>query len=315
MATPKKYEFDIAVAADALYTPNAREFYTKAFIETSSLTAFRKLMNIKEKTKIGNLTFTDPVQAANCEFVATDSDLNAKEMEPCKLSIMTEMCQFDLESSFISESMAAGSNGPFVPADFASHYYDQLGLQTGESLEYLVWQGDTTSGSGSLALCDGMFKKFYDDGTIPAAQDIAGISITASNVVAEMTKVYQAIPSALKRKKNQLIWFVSSNVADAYALAVAQASAEQYTTKSEDLRFVGIQLVVGEGMFDDTMCLSINTNYIFLTDLMNDWSTINTIDLKQTTGAAKVRTRSDFKFGVDFLNPEEWVVYGNPIVA
>ena len=125
-----------------------------------------------------------------------------------------------------------------------------------------------------------------------------------------MTKVYNAIPKALKNRKADIIFFVSSDIADAYKLAVAVQSAEVYTNKDAELTFIGYKLVVAEGMSDNTMVLSLKDNFIFMTDLLSDENAVSTIDMKQTTGDRKFRTISDFKFGVDYLNDAEFVVYG-----
>lgn len=315
MAKSKKYLFDLNVNAEALFQANPTEFYTKALLEQRSTSHFRQLLNVKEKTKIGTLDFDAPLQVAGCDFVATNSNLDAKPMEPCKIGLGVELCQYDIESSFLVEQMKAGSSTvDFMPAEFATHYYDELARAVSDNLEVLTWQGDEAGDPlviGNLVICDGLNKKLAD-ATIPVAQRIAGAAITSANVIAEMTKVFNQIPTRLKRKKAQIKWFVSSNVADAYALAVAQASAEAFTTKDEDLRFIGITLVVGEGMSDNTQTLSLASNYIFLADMLSDQEDITTINMKATTGDRKIRSISDFKFGVDLVNDDEWVVYGIP---
>lgn len=317
MGKGKKYLFDLNVAPEALFETNAKEFYTKALLEQRSTSHFRQLLNVKEKTKIGSLDFVAPLQEAGCDFTATDANLGQKPMEPCKLGIGVELCQYDIESSFLVERMKAGSSAvDFMPADFATHYYNELARAVSDNLEILTWQGDTTGDVnviGNLVLCDGLHRKL-GIANIPVSQRIAGTTINSANVIAEMEKVFNARPNRIKRKKQQTKWFVSSNVAEAYALAVAQQSNEAYTTKDEDLRFVGIQLVVGEGMADNTMTLSLESNYIFLADLLSDQEDLTTINMKATTGDRKIRSISDFKFGVDYLNDDEWVTYGIPAI-
>jgi len=315
MAKGKKYLFDLNVAPEALFETNAKEFYTKALLEQRSTSHFRQLLNVKEKTKIGSLDFVAPLQEAGCDFNATDSNLGQKAMEPCKLGVGVELCQYDIESSFLAESMKAGSSAvDFMPAQFATHYYNELARAISDNLEVMTWQGDTDGDEnviGNLVLCDGMNKKL-GAAAIPVAQRIAGAVITPANVIAEMTKVYTNRNKRVKSKKMQTKWFVASNVAEAYALAVAQQSNEAYTTKDEDLRFVGIQLVVAEGMSDNTMCLSLESNFIFLADLLSDQEDLTTINMKATTGDRKIRSISDFKFGVDYVNDDEFTVYGIP---
>jgi len=123
----------------------------------------------------------------------------------------------------------------------------------------------------TLAGCSGLqaaFSGSYSSNT--STVQISGVSITSANVVAEMTKVYNAIPNKNQNRKKELAWYVSSNVADAYRLAVATVSVETYLRQDLPLSFLGIEVRTAEGMSDNTMALSLKDNFIFLTDLMSD---------------------------------------------
>ena len=307
----KKYLFDLQVDSTALLQANPTEFYSKAMLAQRSTSHFRTLLNIKEKTKIGNLFFDDVLQEADCDFNPTNSNLNAKTMEPCKLDIAVELCQWNLEQSFLADWMKAGNNNiNFMPADFSAHYYTTLAEKVSEELEILTWQGDSAGSTETyLDLCDGLEKKLAF-AAIPAGQRITGTNVTASNVIVELTKVYNAIPKALRSKRSEIKWFVSTNIAEAYRLAVATASAESYTNKDPELTFLGYQMVVAEGASDNVMALSRGDNFIFLTDLLGDASDMVTVDLMGTTAERKIRTRSGLKFGIDYVNDSEFVVYG-----
>jgi hypothetical protein len=305
----RKVHFAMDVTNNALLQVNPKEFYTKALLSNRSSAQFRQLLGIKESTKIASLDFGTLLTEADCDFVANDSTLSAKTMDVCKIALNTEVCQFEIEQSFLADWMNKGSNGDFMPADFATHFYDQLGRTVADQLEYLTWQGDTEGETETyLDLCDGLEKQL-SGATIPTAQKIAGTNITSTNVIAQMTLVYNQIPKALRNRKSEVKWFVASNVADAYRLAVATQSAEAYTTKDAPLTFLGYELTIGEGMTDSTMTLSLQSNYIFLADLVSDPSDITTINMKETTGDRKIRVISDFKVGFNYLNDDEWVTY------
>jgi hypothetical protein len=305
----RKVHFAMDVTTNALLQVNPKEFYTRALLANRSSAMFRQLLGIKEATKIAALDFGTLLTEADCDFVANDSTLSAKTMNICKIALNTEVCQFEIEQSFLADWMNAGSNGDFMPAAFATHFYDQLGRTVSDQLEYLTWQGDTEGATGTyLDLCDGLEKQL-SGADIPVAQKIAGTTITPSNVVAQMTLVYNQIPRALKNRKSEIKWFVAPNVADAYRLAVATQSAEMYTTKEAPLNFLGYELTVGDGMTDSTMTFSLQSNYIFLADLVSDPSDITTINMKETTGDRKIRVISDFKVGFNYLNDDEWVTY------
>jgi hypothetical protein len=63
------------------------------------------------------------------------------------------------------------------------------------------------------------------------------------------------------------------------------------------------------------MTLSLQSNYIFLADLISDPTDITTINMKETTGDRKIRVISDFKVGFNYLNDDEWVTYSIPANA
>ena len=320
MAT-RELKMSMTVATDALLQVNPKEFYTQALLEDRSSANFRQVLNIKEKTKIGSLSFGSLLFPADCDYQGGSSTLDAKAMEPCKIQIGTDLCMYEMETSFLADWMNAGSNGDWLPAEYASFMFGELSREVSDLLEVLTWQGDTSvtfdplDPATFIGLCDGLEKQLCG-ANIPAAQKITGNVINSTNVIAEMTAVYNVIPTKVKQNKADVSWFVSQNVADAYALAVALQSAEVYTRDNPELTFLGYKLIVGAGMSDNVMTLSKKDNYIFLADLVSDPEDLNVIDLSKTTGDKTIRVRSDFKVGFNFLNDSkgpgenEWVVYG-----
>ena len=312
----RELRMSMNVATAALLQVNPKEFYTQALLANRSSAEFRQVLNIKEKTKIGSLSFGSLLFPADCEFVGGDQNLDAKLMDVCKIQLGTELCMYELETSFLADWMNAGSNGDWLPAEFASFMYEELGRNVSDLLEVLTFQGDTAvafnpaNPATFIGLCDGLEKQLCD-ATIPAAQVIAGTAVTQANVISQLTLIYNQIPRRLKQNKADVLWFVSQNIADAYQLAVAVQSAEVYTTQDPILNFLGYKLTVGTGMTDNVSLLSMRNNYVFLADLVSDPEDLNVIDLSKTTGDKKIRVRSDFKVGFNYLNDAEWVTYGN----
>lgn len=316
----RELRFGTTVATNALLQKNPKEFYTEALLENRSSAQFRQILNVKEKEKIASLSFGTLLFPADCEYQGGNQTLDAKEMEVCKIQIGTDLCMYELETSFLADWMKSGSNGDWLPADFATFMFAELGRNVSEQLEVLTWQGDTdvvfdeTDPTTFIGLCDGLLKKLCD-ATIPAGQAIVGAPNTSSNVISQLTLVYNAIPARLRTKRQSVKWFISQNIADAYLLAVAVQSAEQYTNKVADLSFLGYTLTVGEGMPNDVMTVSLADNYVYLADMVSDPSDLNVIDLNKSIGEKKIRVRSDFKIGFDYFNDAEWVVYGVDCLA
>jgi len=308
----KKYLFEINVDASAAHVVNPQEFFSKALLADRSTSLFRPFLNVNSKTKIGSLEFDDVIQGYDCDFEATNSNLSAKEMEPCKLSIGVELCQWDLQNSFVAEYMKKSNTIDFantegLTPEFLAHYYERLGAKLNDNLERLTWKGNTSlTGTTFLKECDGLEVKLAADTGVTDVTAFSG-SITSSNVIAELTKVYNAIPSELN--KNEVVMMVSSDIMSAYKVAVAQASAELYLNRVPSANFIDIQLIEARGMSAKKAVATLPSNLIFLTDLVSPASELITINMKTTTGDRKLRTISDFTFGVDFVNPSEIVYY------
>jgi hypothetical protein len=311
----RELKFAMTVDSAALLQVNPKEFYTKALLANRSSSEFRQVLNIKEKTKIGSLSFGTLLFPAECDWQGGNSTLGAKEMDVCKAQIGSEVCMYEMETSFLADWMNSGSNGDWMPANFASFFFEELGRDVNDKLEVLTWQGDSSvtfdedDPTTFIGICDGL-EKMLCGATIPSGQVIAGATVDASNVIAELTKVYNVIPKEVRQTKADVKWFVSQNIADAYLLAVATQSAEQYTNKEPELKFLGFNLSIGTGMSDNVMTVSLRDNYVFLADMVSDPEDLNVIDMSKTTGDKKWRVRSDFKVGFNYLNDAEWVVYG-----
>ena len=307
----KKYLFELNVDPSAAHVVNPQEFYSKALLAERSTSFFRPFLNVNSKTKIGSLEFDDVIQEYDCDFASTNSNLSAKEMEPCKLSIGVELCQWDLQNSFVAEYMKSSNTIDFantegLTPEFLAHYYERLGAKLSDNLERLTWQGDTSlTGTTYLKNCDGLEVLLTADSGVT---DVTAVSaITSSNVIAELTKVYNLIPSELD--KNEVVMMVSSDIMSAYKVAVAQASSELYLNRVPTANFIDVKMIEAKGMSARKVVATRPSNLIFLTDLVSPASELITINMKTTTGDRKLRTISDFTFGVDFVNPTEIVYY------
>lgn len=310
----QNYALSMEVAVSALLEVNAQEFYGKALLEQRSTTHFRQVLNVKQKTKIGNLGFADPIQEFDCSFSATDATLSAKEMEPCKLKVNIEVCLDDIESSFIAQWLKAGSNAEMLPQEFQAHFFGELSRAISNSLELLTFRGDTAldpEDVGSLAYCDGLEKKL-GLALIPAGQRIPLTTLTVNNIVEEMQKMYDKIPETYKNRTADILWLIPTQWASLYKQRIAKTSLEMYFTKDAELTFLGIPLVVAEGLSANRSIISRKENFIFLADLVSDQEALNVIDMSKTVGTPTMRVVSWFKFGVDILNDEEFVVYNIP---
>jgi hypothetical protein len=302
----RKLKFDLDIETNALLCPNPNEFYSRAYITEDVVDNYRTLPGIKSATKLANVTFDDLLKASTCNFSAPTDSLDAVDIDVCALSAMAQICQFDIEQSFLSLQMAQGSNGDFTVASFMNYYWNEMSLKIQEEVELIRWQGDTASEDDVLALCNGYLKGLLADATVV---DVNNTTVTVTNVLAEMTKVVVALPARVQRRKSELRFFVSSNVATAYEIAAASGNTQTYVTTPLALTFLGIKLVVAEGLPNDTMVLTRKENLIYAFDAEGDAKALKAVNLSDTVAEPYLRTRANLKVGFKHVNGAEIVLY------
>jgi hypothetical protein len=304
----RKLRFDLDIDASALLQANSEAFYSRAYLNEEVADNYRTLPGVKYKTKISTVTFGQVLQAENCGWNASDDDLSSVEIDVCGLSAMAEVCQFNLEQSFVSLQMTKGSNGDFTVASFMDFYWNEMAKTIAENIEKLRWLGDTTSLVPALALCDGYVKGLLADS---AVIDIASpVAITPSNVLAKLALVYAAIPAAVIANQEDLRIYVSTPVATAYRAAVAAANTQANLTQALDFTYLGIKMVLCPGMGTTSKIVAtLKGNLIYSFDAEGDGKALRAINLADTVAEPVIRTRANMKVGFTHVNGGEIVFY------
>jgi len=303
----RKFKFDLNVETNALLCPNPQEWYSKAYITEDIANAFRTLPGIKYKTKLATVDFTNILKVSTCNFGTTDESLDAIDVDVTALSALGEICRFDLEQSFISMQMAKGSNGSFEVSSFMSYYWETMAKEIQAEIAALRWRGDTAGATGTyLDLMDGYEKMFAADAAI---LDVVGIAVTSANVLTEMARVIAALPGVLQGRTKDLRFYVASNVAMAYRIAAATGNTNTYVTEALPLSYIGIPIVVAEGMSANTMVLTLKDNLIYAFDGEGDSTALKAVNLEDSVAEPKLRTRANLKVGFIYTNPTEIVFY------
>lgn len=302
----RNLKFDLDVDTNALLCPNPDEFYSKAYLTEDIADNYRTLPGIKSATKLANVTFGNLLAASNCNFSAPTDNLDAVDIDVCALSAMSQICQFDLEQSFLALQMSQGSNGDFTVASFMSYYWNEMANRIGNDLELIRWQGDTTSEDAVLSLCDGYMKKLCAD------TDVIGLytdAISSTNVLARMTTVLQSAPAAVQALRGDLRLFVSSDVFVNYQIAAASGNTLTFVTAPLAPTFLGIKIVLASGAPANTMVLALKTDLIYAFDAEGDAKALKAVNLSDSVAEPYIRTRANLKAGFHYTNPSQIVVY------
>lgn len=283
--------------SSALWTGiDAPGFYSKAFFESTAVKDFTKILDAKSKVKLAKLDAASIIQDDSDSFSATDLTLNQKQVTVADKKINLELPIRSLEQSFISTSLMPGSNSMATTGDFINYTVDFAGKLAAQDIEKITW-------STSTGL---VYQATGDTGTTK----VSATTVTSSNVIAELTKVYNAIPASILHKQD-LVIYVSSSIYKAYRVAFSTAALSSGVFNGDlgELSFMGITVREAQGLGTNSMFAGCLSNLYFVTDLVEDYKNIMIIDYYQTSGNPVIRFASRFKFAVSYVIAEEVVVY------
>ena len=307
----RKLRFDLNNGANATLTPNAEAFYAQAYLGSSDIVDnFRTLPSVKFEVALGAVTFGDILQPSNCAFTAPTDTLSAKIMSVCALSAMAQICQFELEQSFVSLQMAQGSNGDFSVANFMNFYWSEMANSINGSIESLRWQGDSALlPANPLSLCDGYEVQLgaVGSGVIPYNMTPTP---TFAQLLTDLEAAFALVPANIASRTADLRIYLPTQLVNIYRLGVASGNTNAYITQDLALTYLGIKIVLCPGMSNDHLVITLKDNLIYLFDAESDPSDLRAVNLSDTVAEPYLRTRANMKIGFNFVNPAD-IVYGS----
>lgn len=298
------------VDTTTFYGIDAAGFYSQALLTGASKEEFRLIPNVKSKIKLGELNIGNVLAGADCSFSSAGEGTLAQksfEVEPIKINL--EYCKRTFETNYLSELLRPGSNSAEVmPTSVEQYLLGEVAKKVSADLEQLVWKGDTGTASYPLSLYDGLEKQFLADAAVIDVSATAS-TITSANVIGELSRVYDAIPTQILRAED-LRLFVSSSIFRAYRQALASASAEAYYMQNySELHFLDVKIIEAPGLSAKKMVAAQKTNLLLLTDLMSDFEDVKILPQGDVTGVPVVRMIAEFKFGTGYIYGSEVVFY------
>ena len=306
----RKLRFDLNNGANAQLQPNAEAFYAQAYLGSSDIVDnFRTLPGVKFETALGAVTFGDILQPSNCAFTAPTDTLSAKIMSVCALSAMAQICQFELEQSFVSLQMAQGSNGDFSVANFMNFYWSEMANSINGSIESLRWQGDSSLlPANPLSLCDGYEVQLAGDiAVIPYAMTPTP---TFAQLLTDLEAAFALVPANIASRTADLRIYLPTQLVNIYRLGVASGNTNAYITQDLSLTYLGIKIVLCPGMSNDHLVITLKDNLIYLFDAESDPSDLRAVNLSDTVAEPYLRTRANMKIGFNYVNPTD-IVFGS----
>ncbi len=280
-------------------------FFSVALLTGDTKSKIRLIPNVKGTTKMGSLNLGSILQPDGCSVESGGSyTLAQKDLVVCDFAIKVPICAKDYEANYLSESLKPGSNvEENFPGGFVDYLLFLVAEQISKETEALFWQGDTAGSPASL--CDGLLKKFLADGTVV---DVGGTTLSASNIIVEIGKVYNAIPETIS-ENGKVVIFISRKAAKFYRQALVAANPALIAWNNGDftLRYIDIELYVSAGMPTDDMVAAEPMNLWYGTDLVSDEKEITIVTDPLNPKQSYIMTT--FKWGVNYGVGAEIVYY------
>jgi len=272
------------------------------------------ITKIKKSHKLRIADLSNAIQADGCSFNDQGTvTITERYLTPAHLKVNHQECKTTLEAEWASLEMQAGQLNSTIPASYKAWLQMRLTGQVAEGMEQLIWQGKISGSTGIyltkpfLTSIDGIYTKAKaDSNTIK----VSGTTVTTSNVLAEVEKVFAAIPENIYDKANIKI-FVPRQILRAYQSALPttySANGNFDITKEQSTFYKGIELVP-VGLANNTMIAAQTSNLFFGTDLTSDMNEVRIIDMSETDASDYIRFKMRFEADVNYAISTEVVVY------
>jgi len=262
--------------------------------------------NVKYRTTVKNVVTNGLLQDAACDF--TDAGtvvLDERVLEPKSLMVNKVLCKDDFREDWDAISMGYSAYDN-LPPDFQSFLLAHIVKQVAAENEVSIWRGTAAAGS-----FDGFATQIALDADLPAAQEITGAAITATNVIAELQKIHSAIPDTLFGNPDLRI-YVSQNIYRAYVQALGNLGfVDRFNNQSfGEVVIDGFTVVMVNGLAANTAIATLKSNLWFGTGLLNDTNMVKVIDTADTLGDENVRIIMRMTAGTQYGQITEIVTYG-----
>lgn len=264
--------------------------------------------DIKSTATINIIDSDLVVQAGGCGWSQSGTtSLTQRELSVCNLKINEVICVDDLQSYYTQKMMNPGSYNETIP--FEEIYADEKAGKIGAVIEDMIWKGNTDSGVGNLALCDGFIELL--DGLSASTIDgnpLALSALTANNVIGAIDALVNSVDVNII-DADDLVLFVGYDTYRLWATALRNANMFHYTgAESQEDAFsqmvpgTNVKVIATKGLNGSNRAyLSRGANFYFGTDLLND---AEDFKIWYSEDNDEVRFASKFKVGVQVAFPE-----------
>lgn len=278
------------------------------------------LPNVKFKQVMQKLSTDDILKDASCDFTASGTvTLTERILEVKDLQVNLSLCKQEFHNTW--QGIEQGySSFDTLPKSFADYLIGYTAAKVAQRNEISFWRGVGSGGSAVSGDYDGIMTQVALDAALPAAQEVTGTTVTAANVIDELGKIVDQIPSSVYGKEDLHI-YISQNIARAYVRALGGFGASGLGANGTNamgtqwynngsLSFDGVKIFVANGLADNTALAAEKSNLFFGCSLLSDLNEVRVIDMADIDGSQNVRMIMRMAAGAQYANVEDLVTYG-----
>ena len=272
--------------------------------------------NVKYKEVVKTLSTNDIVKDATCDFDATSTITIAERvLQPDEFQVNLQLCRKDFHSDWNAIEMGYSAFDT-LPKSFSDFLLAHVAEKVASKTETNIWTG-ATANNGEF---NGFATLIALDANLPAAQEVSGTTVTASNVLTELRKIVDAIPARLYGVDGFGI-YVAQNVYKAYIQALGGYGSSGLGANgigaqgsmwysNQPLFIDGIPIYMVNGLASNTAIATYKDNLWFGTGLLSDHQEVKLIDLAEIDGSMNIRVVMRFTAGVQYGFAGDIVTYG-----
>jgi len=269
--------------------------------------------NVKYKQVMKKVATDDIVKDATCDFSDTSTlTLTERILTPEEFQVNLELCKKDFRSDWEAAQMGFSAFDN-LPPSFSDFLIAHVADKVAQRIETNIWTG-TNATAGQF---DGFITTLGADSDVV---DVTGTASTAANIITELGKIADAIPSTVYGTEDMTI-YLPGNMYRNYIRALGGFGASglgaagtndqgtQWYNMGSGLSFDGIQVVHAPGLSDDDAVAAQKSNLFFGTGLLSDQNEVKVIDMADLDGSQNVRVVMRFTAGIQHGIGSEVVLY------
>lgn len=191
----EKYKFSADLSSLSDYTDENTGLIAKAIYGTSLFkSGIEYIPGCKGNVKLNPLSHSIYLQAQSCGWTPSGSThFGQVTVDVCSVKINEPICPSDFEPKWIGQLMSQGSSPEDFP--FSKYIVDDKAKNFASEYAYAYWQGNTSTGTGNLALCQGLIQHLSGKTTTYVS---TATGVTADEIFNSVERVIAGLNEAAK---------------------------------------------------------------------------------------------------------------------